>query len=88
MPEWTVLIMAGFSIVIFVTNLIILECFSAQFVHPGALLPFYLFLEHKNSESSTFLFDYNDARAFKVFKSTAGCIFKCETKKMKAAKNI
>ena len=30
-----------------------------------------------------FLFDYNDVRAFKVSKSTAGCIFKYEATKMK-----
>ena len=33
-----------------------------------------------------FLFDYNDIRAFKVFKWTAGCIFYCETTKMRLAK--
>ena len=31
------------NIIIIVTNVIILEFLSAQFVHPGALLPFYLF---------------------------------------------
>ena len=42
------------SIIIIVTNVIILEFLSAQFVHVGALLLFYLFqqeLEHKNNES-------------------------------------
>ena len=29
--------------IIIVTNVIILEYLSAQFVHPGALLPFYPF---------------------------------------------
>ena len=41
-----VLIMPRYSynnIIIIVTNVIILEFFSARFVHPGALLPFYLF---------------------------------------------
>ena len=52
MPEYTVQTMPGFSIccdiviiyniIIIVTN-VILECLSSQFVHPGALLPFYLF---------------------------------------------
>ena len=43
------------NIIIIVTNvIIILEFLSAQFVHLGALLLFYLFqheLEHKNNES-------------------------------------
>ena len=42
------------NIIIIVTNDILLEFLSAQFVHPGALLPFYIFwhnLEHKNNES-------------------------------------
>ena len=42
------------SIIIIVTNVIILEFLSAQFVHLGALLLFYLSqheLEHKNNES-------------------------------------
>ena len=37
---------------------------------------------------SSFLFDYNDVKAFKVFKWTDGYIFKCETTKMKLAKSI
>ena len=36
----------------------------------------------------TFLFDYNDVRAFEVFRRTTGCVFKCETIKIKLAKNI
>ena len=32
------------NIIIIVTNVFILEFLSAQFVHPGALPPFYLFL--------------------------------------------
>ena len=31
------------NIIIIVTNVIILEFLSAQFVHPGSLLPFYFF---------------------------------------------
>ena len=31
------------------------------------------------SNDPIFLFDYNDVRAFEVFKWTTGCIFKCET---------
>ena len=34
-----------------------------------------------------FLFDYNDIRAFQVFKWTAWCIFKCEKTKIKVVKN-
>ena len=30
-------------IIIIVTNIVILEFFSAPFAHPAALLPFYLF---------------------------------------------
>ena len=40
--------------VIIVTNVIMLEFLPARFIHPVALLPFYLFwhdLEHKNNES-------------------------------------
>ena len=50
---------------------------------------FYIFflVVHKKIDL-IFLFDYNDVRAFEVFKWTAGCIFKCETTKMKLAKNI
>ena len=33
-----------------------------------------------------FLFDYNDIRAFQVFKWTARCIFKCEKTKIKVVK--
>ena len=33
----------GYNII--VTNVITLEFLSARFVHPGALLPFYLFLK-------------------------------------------
>ena len=52
MPEYTVLLMPGFSIcrdivyndiIIIVTNVIILEFLSTRFVPPGDLLPFYLF---------------------------------------------
>ena len=32
------------KIIIIITNVVKLEFFSARFVHPGALLPFYLFL--------------------------------------------
>ena len=42
------------NIIVIVTNVIILEFLSAQFVHLGALLLFYLFqheLEHKSNES-------------------------------------
>ena len=35
-----------------------------------------------------FLFDCSDIRALEVFKLTAGCIFKCETTKIKLVKNI
>ena len=35
-----------------------------------------------------FFFDYNDVRAVEVFKSTAGCIFKSETTKIKLSKNV
>ena len=35
-----------------------------------------------------FLFDYGDVRAFKVFKWTAGCIFKCETTKRRYLKTL
>ena len=35
----------------------------------------------------TCLFDYDDVRAFKVFKWTAGCSFKFETRKMSLPKN-
>ena len=35
-----------------------------------------------------FLFDYNDVRAFEVFKWTTGSIFKCEITNMKLPKNI
>ena len=35
-----------------------------------------------------FFFDCNEIMAFKVFKWTAGSIFKCETTKMKFAKNV
>ena len=41
------------NIVIIVTTVIILEFLSARFVHPGALLPFYLFLtrvKHENNK--------------------------------------
>ena len=44
----------GYNNIIIVTNVIIVEFLSAQFVHPGALLPFYFFLnesEDKNNES-------------------------------------
>ena len=44
----------SYNNIIIVTNVIILEFFSAQFVHLGALQLFYLFqheLEHKNNES-------------------------------------
>ena len=34
-----------------------------------------------------FVSDYNDTRAFKIFKCTVSCVFKCETTKMKLAKN-
>ena len=42
------------NIIIIVTNVIMLEFLSVWFIHPGALLPFYLFyqeLEHKSNES-------------------------------------
>ena len=42
------------NIIIIVTNVIILEFLSAQSVHLGVLLLFYLFqheLQHKNNES-------------------------------------
>ena len=42
------------SIIIIVTNAIVLEFLSARFVHPGALLQFNFFepeLQHKNNES-------------------------------------
>ena len=42
------------NIIIIVTNVIILKFLSAQSVHLGALLLFYLFqheLQHKNNES-------------------------------------
>ena len=44
----------SYNNIIIVTNVIVLEFLSAQFVHLGALLLFYLFqheLEHKNNES-------------------------------------
>ena len=43
---------------------------------------------HETKIYSLFLFDYNDVRGFEVFEWTAGCIFKCETRNMKLAKNI
>ena len=33
----------SYNNIIIVTNVIMLKFFSAEFVHPGALLPFYLF---------------------------------------------
>ena len=54
MSEKTLLTMPGFSIchdivikiivIIIATNVIVLEFLSAQSIHPGALLPYYLFL--------------------------------------------
>ena len=38
MPQYS------YNDIIIVTNFIILEFLSAQFAHPGALLPFYVFL--------------------------------------------
>ena len=75
---------------------IILESLSPWFVHPGALLPFIFILTRVRTKEYrkpvnfllAFLFDYNDVRAFEVFKWTAGCIIKCEKTKTKLAKNI
>ena len=82
------------NIIIFVINVIMLEFLSALFIHPGALKPLYFFNTSWNTITKAsklfinFFFDYNDVRAFEVFKSIARCIFKCETTKMKLAKNI
>ena len=87
MPQYS------YNIISIATNVIMLEFLSAQCIHPGALLPFYLFVDmswnikiKKASKLYTFLFDYNDVRAFEVFKLTAGCIFKCKTTKTKLTK--
>ena len=42
----------------------------------------------KKTYNKLFFFDYNDFRTFEVFKWKAVCIFKCETTKMKLAKNM
>ena len=86
------------NIIIIVTNVIILESLSAQFVHPGTLLSFYFILTwvknnnkkmteaRKLLKSFSFLLKWR--QSFQSFKWTAGCIFKCETTKMKLPKNI
>ena len=51
------------------------------------LLLIYLFSKSIKKVDLIFHFDYNDIRAFEVFKWTAGRIFKCETIKMKLAKD-
>ena len=48
----------------------------------------YNFLVINKQKLNLYFFDYNDVRAFQVFKWTTGCNFKCETKKVKLAKNI
>ena len=85
----------SYSITINVTNIIILSILSARFVQWGALLPFCFFNSSWNiriKKAGKFLINFSfwlqNVRAFKVFKLTARCIFKCETTKLKLAKNI
>ena len=47
----------------------------------------YIF-SHKTKIDLTFLFDCNVVRALEVFKGIVGCIFKCETTKIKLAISI
>ena len=82
-----------------VTNVII-RILVCRFVHPGGrqltILSFLntgwkvriTRLAKPNKLLINFLFDYNNVRAFEVFKWRAGCIFKSETTKIKLGKNI
>ena len=80
------------TIISIVTNDIVLEFSSAQFIHPRSTQISILFLyliELKITKADKHLFfDYNDVRASQVLKWTAGCSFECETTKMNLAKNI
>ena len=85
----------SYSITINLTNIMILSILSARFVQWGALLPFCFFNSSWNikiKKAGKFLINFSfwlqNVRAFKVFKLTARCIFKCETTKLKLAKNI
>ena len=75
------------NIIIIVNNVIILKFLSARFVHPGVVLPFYLFqheLEQEQAKAKKLLRNFS----FRLFKGTAECIFECKTTKIKLAKNI
>ena len=71
-----------------------LEFLSARFINSGVLLTILYFFNASWNMRITkasyflinFLFDYNDVRAFKLFKWTAGYISKYETTKLKLAK--
>ena len=66
------------NVIIIVNNVIILKFLSARFVHPGAVLPFYLFqheLEQKLAKANELLRNFS----FRLFKGTAECIFECKT---------
>ena len=69
---------------IILINGIILEFLSSWLVNSDAQN----IITKANKLLIDFAIGYNDVRAFKAFKWTAGCIFKCETAEMKLPENI